>query len=379
LASDIYGTVVGGCRNKNFGKYTFIGNGVCNVICNSISNCYTIGTVIVGGIGNNTTGGTWNLATCSFTVDPTQTSTSAYSFIGGGFQNRISNGASFSNIGGGNKNLVDGGYSSIFGGILNTISGSYSGILSGKCNKICAGSSGFIGSGCCNTMSNVYSFSAIVSGCCNTSSGQYGYIGGGLKNSIGVNSYVSVIVGGQCNCATEQYNAISGGYGAKAYLYGQQVNANGFFANIGDNQSTKLIAWTKATVNANGTKILALDGVTSDNIVIPNNTIWSVNAQWIISVQTVGAGAGGAIQVGSTHVGNTQFFIKNIGTTTSISLKTNVSSKEDALMGTSSVDFTAGTEKLTVTFQAPSAGGTAGVYYVNCVLTIDEINVAGTS
>jgi hypothetical protein len=41
----------------------------------------------VGGVGNNTTGGTFLLATCTFSVAPLICSAGQYSFIGGGFQN----------------------------------------------------------------------------------------------------------------------------------------------------------------------------------------------------------------------------------------------------------------------------------------------------
>jgi hypothetical protein len=396
LASDIYGTVVGGCRNKNFGKYTFIGNGICNVICNSISNCYTIGSVVVGGIGNNTTGGTWDLATCSFTVAPTQTSTSAYSFIGGGFQNRISNGANFSNIGGGNKNLIDGGYSSIFGGLLNTISGYSSAILSGICNTIvtdCVSGilggccnrinptnvscNSFIGYGFCNTISNNYDCSAtIVNGICNCiSSSSQVFIGTGFRNKIQFDD--SVIVGGNENCITAQYGAILNGKNAKAYAIGQHTNSNGSFNNIGDNQSSKFILWDAITIDESGTANLYLDGAGVE-LAMPNNTTWNVNVAWTIVVATLGTGTT-TISVGSSHVGNDQFLAKNLAGTITISAQTNVSSHNDAGMPSSDINYSASGSNLRFTFTAPTTGGTATTYYVNAVVTVSEIGFAGNT
>ncbi len=39
-----------------------------------------------GGVGNNTTGGTW--AGAGFSVAPTKVNTGCFSFVGGGFQNK---------------------------------------------------------------------------------------------------------------------------------------------------------------------------------------------------------------------------------------------------------------------------------------------------
>jgi len=47
----------------------------------------------VGGVGNNTTGGAWDLATCVFTVAATAVNAGIYSFVGGGFQNNATGGS----------------------------------------------------------------------------------------------------------------------------------------------------------------------------------------------------------------------------------------------------------------------------------------------
>jgi hypothetical protein len=86
-ASGLYSSIVGGRNNTAQAIAGFIGSGNCNFVCNSTSGCLAYGAVVVGGVGNNTTGGTWDLATCVFTVAPTVCNAGAYSFVGGGLQN----------------------------------------------------------------------------------------------------------------------------------------------------------------------------------------------------------------------------------------------------------------------------------------------------
>jgi hypothetical protein len=372
-SSGSFTNIVNGFKNLNQGQYSFIGNGICNQLCNSVSGCCALGSFIGGGVGNGTVGGTWDLATCSFTVAPTICNIGQFNFIGGGFQNVIKT-TNYSAIGGGFCNYVDNSFSGVFVGKCNTISGDYSGIISGLCNIICVGAAGFIGSGICNTLSNLYSYSAIVSGCRNVSQGQYGYIGAGSCNKIDNNGFSAVIGGGDYNCATCIYTSILGGCGAKAYLYGQQANANAVFSVIGDNQNSKLIASGLPTINASATSNLTLDGTGNTNpINIPNNRIWSVNAAWLIVVKTLGTAT--TLVVGASHTGNTQFLTKNIGGVQSISSLTNVSSKNDTGMSSSGVDFTASGGQLNVIFTAPTSGGIGTTYYVNAVITITEIAI----
>jgi hypothetical protein len=54
-------------KNNSNGRYTFIGGGNCNIISGATAT-FQSGVVIVGGVGNNTSGGTWSAANCIFTV-----------------------------------------------------------------------------------------------------------------------------------------------------------------------------------------------------------------------------------------------------------------------------------------------------------------------
>jgi hypothetical protein len=81
------------------------------------------GAVVVGGVGNNSTGGTWNLATCTFSVAPTICNAGQYSFIGGGLQNQS-----------------NGDYSAILGGQCNNVALCANTFIVGSCitaNRVC--------------------------------------------------------------------------------------------------------------------------------------------------------------------------------------------------------------------------------------------------
>jgi hypothetical protein len=195
----------------------FIGGGNCNFTCNSASGCFAYGAVVVGGVGNNTTGGTWDLATCVFTVAPTACNAGIYSFVGGGFQNR----ASFchSAIVGGQNNYVSGNCGFIGGGINNTAGargvavggdGNVSctlGSLVGGLSNSASGDLSVVGGGQSNTASG--SRSTEVGGRSNTASAYQSFVGGGGTNTASGQN--STIVGGQCNTANGACGVIGGG------------------------------------------------------------------------------------------------------------------------------------------------------------------------
>jgi len=74
-SSGLHSSIVGGFKNTAQSIAGFIGGGNCNFVCNSTCGCLSYGAVVVGGVGNNTNGGTWDLATCVFTVAPTAVNT----------------------------------------------------------------------------------------------------------------------------------------------------------------------------------------------------------------------------------------------------------------------------------------------------------------
>lgn len=159
-----------GVCNRLTGSFNFIGSGICNRI-NEITGKGVTGAFIGGGIGNNTTGGTWTGT--NWSAAPTAVGMGSYSAIIGGFQNFSSSSSSF--IGGG-----------CFNGICSTSPCSV--IVGGGGNAIFSCSPGsFIGGG----LSNYITAGA--------TSLKNAFIGGGYRNCIKGGNY-EVIIGGRRNC-----------------------------------------------------------------------------------------------------------------------------------------------------------------------------------
>jgi len=276
ITSGLRSTNGGGFKNLNNTIDGFIGGGNCNNVCNSTSGCLSYGSVVVGGVGNNTTGGTWTLASCCFTVAPTICNAGQYSFVGGGFQNRATsnnavvnggsqNTSSNSNttIGGGFNNQASGGFATIGGGLCNVASGCVA-TISGGWSNTASGDTSFIGGGCANSLSNAFS-SSIVGGICNSMSiTQYSTIGGGQSNIIqsfrdfrdtcggfiggGTNNCISVTSDSTCSFYNGR-DTIAGGYnnricGTTSYYLTEGFNFIGGGINnfIGANSESSTIS-----------------------------------------------------------------------------------------------------------------------------------------
>jgi hypothetical protein len=281
--------VVGGYYNTSKGIYGFVGGGFCNNAVNATCDCLALGSVVVGGIGNNTCGGTWSIASCGFTVAPTVCNAGQYSFVGGGIQNRAtgnysvvvggggtSRGAVISNeasglssfIGGGGNNRACSPYSVLIGGQANCVNNGYSIIVGGNNNIACGGFSFIgggntnltcstalsssivggnnnttsayfthIGGGCCNIANGCYS--SIVGGFTNTASGTYSFIGAGSFNCA-ICTY-STIGGGCCNKACENFATINGGFCNIIFGYFPILSCS-YFSTIGGGTNNKITA-----------------------------------------------------------------------------------------------------------------------------------------
>jgi len=201
-----YSFIGAGCRNEAQGLNSVIGGGFCNFIRNTTTN--PTNSVIVGGVGNNTIGGTFNCNT--FSVQPSVTPSGAYSFIGGGLQNRAS-----------------GDYVSISGGTLNSALANHSTILGGNRNCTRGGCS-TIGGGIDNT--TIGGFSTIGGGRLHTSSGVYNIIAGGCRNITTCCS--STIGGGELNCACADFSVVTGGR-QNCVLARNSSIVGGFYNNVG--------------------------------------------------------------------------------------------------------------------------------------------------
>ena len=410
-----YGSVVlGGDKNIAQATNSFIGGGRCNNVCNSVSENNGFGSVVVGGVGNNTIGGTYNFTTNSFTVAPTICNSGARTFIGGGFQNKTSANSSavvggyqntasaiYTFIGGGAVNNATTSYATVGGGFCNNALGNGSFVGGGNCNFSCLCTS-TIGGGRCNIANACYSFigagfrntvsgyfaslsgsgrdnsatntgANVNGGRSNTASGVYSVIGGGLSNTASgcisnvgggqcntASGYGSVVLGGLCNMSCASYSS-SMGICALSYLYGQSVNSTGSFATQGGGQSSCTIAWREAVMNANANVDMSLDGTGTTNLIIPlgNNRGWNVYVDWILVVTSLGSGTSGGLAVGAIHDGTDAFFFKRVGGVASISTQTNIASHNDAGMASSNVAFSVGaSNNLRLQMNAPSTAGT---------------------
>jgi hypothetical protein len=113
LSNACYTFIGGGWQNMNNHMYGVIGGGSCNILA-CCSYTYPVGSVIAGGIGNGTTGGSWGAFNVNggWSCCPSACNLGCFSSIGGGFQNNTT-----------------GCYGTIPGGRNNTVSGNYSGAV----------------------------------------------------------------------------------------------------------------------------------------------------------------------------------------------------------------------------------------------------------
>lgn len=210
--------VVGGCGNLGVGYASFIGSGILNTIYDASNNpTCNISSVIVGGVGNNTFGGSWSGT--YFTAPPTLVSAGKYSFIGGGIQNITK--CTYGVVFGGQENKNCGCLSMIGGGVYNEISdnggecvNAFSTIFGGQSNKVCpdGGGCSIIGGGNTNTICS--NRSVIIGGqnnqiLDNTTYG-YNFIGGG-SNNYTIGCYNNIFGGDSNNINGEIFSTIFGG------------------------------------------------------------------------------------------------------------------------------------------------------------------------
>ena len=363
ITGGAYGAIVSG-RGNTLGSnawYTFIGSGFNNTI-NGSSVDYS---VISGGNGN--------------------TVSSAYSTISGGQSNTASTNT-HATVVGGQSNTASGQHS-IAGGNSSTAGGSSSialGLLSNASNTEAIG----IGRGTASgqnslalqqaTASGGYAFATTLG----NASGQYSVALGrfAIANSLasfagpysesrgsgaaafceGVAYGASSIVAGQYSQSqTTAANSSVFGLRSNAYLQGQNTNASGNFAAIGDAQQSLLTARREATLTTAATTILSLDGTGTTNLIIPNgnNRMWNVTVKTIVTVTTI-TGTATGVSVGNTYQENTTLCFKRVGGTSSIVSMGSTQQVYDASMSTAQMNYSAGaSQELKLEFQAPTFAG----------------------
>jgi hypothetical protein len=275
-ASGYLSTIGGGCKNLTQAAHGFIGGGLCNNACNSTSQCLAIGAVVAGGVGNNTTGGVFNLSFCSFTTPPTICNAGQYSFVGGGFQNmavgsqsavvggcfNVACHATFSGqfVGGGFCNYSTHNKTVVGGGVNNTAN-FWTTVVAGGYINTASGDTASVGGGQCNTASGGYS--VVSGGKINLASAACSTISGGLQNSA-VTGWGS-IGGGRSNMVCGGlYPTIAGGYGNTASaLYASVLGGR---LNVASGVASAIVGGVSNTTSACACAMIVGSNITADRV-----------------------------------------------------------------------------------------------------------------
>ncbi|MFZ9815374.1 MAG: hypothetical protein ACO3EO_08845, partial [Candidatus Kapaibacteriota bacterium] len=156
--------------------------------------------------------------------------TSTYSAITGGWLNDIRTGSNYSSIGGGSYNIIQKQFGTIAGGTENAVNGLYGSIGGGRLNVIDpAGYEGTIGGGASNKVSD--SSAVVGGGFGNQALGKRSTVGGGILNTA--NNWYSTVGGGAGNSALAEGSAVFGG--VEMVLDTSARNSFGFNGNIINN------------------------------------------------------------------------------------------------------------------------------------------------
>lgn len=267
-ATGEFAAVLSGAANTVAGSHSLIVGGI-----NNITSATGVRAVIGGGDGNINRGSN-SVITGGFQNELSDTNASrvTYSFVGGGYRNKVVSGIQ-STIVGGNQNQI--GYLStgtyyqqdscfIGGGSLNKIgNGSttnnqcqFTVIVGGSGNTYGAPYS-FIGGGQNNSgdFSGGGTHSAIVGGSTNIASFPYSFIGGGLSNTASGSSvgYTSVL-GGRNNIASGDYSVVTGGYTNSATAQYSGILCG--FSNQADSTASAVVAGQGNTVTAQNSVVI---------------------------------------------------------------------------------------------------------------------------
>ena len=157
---------------------------------------------------------------------------------------------------------------------------------------------------------------------------------------------------------------------------GGDCGSGGFGGVCGTSQTTQVIARKEATLNANGTSTMSLDGSGTGYLLElrGNNRAWNVQVNWVIVLTNLGSGTGGGLAVGAVHTGTDAFFFKKVGGVGSISAQTNISSHNDSGMASSNVTYSVGAiPDLRLTMVAPSTAGTGTTFRAVASVKLTEV------
>ena len=160
-------------------------------------------------------------------------------------------------------------------------------------------------------------------------------------------------------------------------MYGQSSFSSGSYNTVaGDSQNSNVVAWRQATLNANGTATMSLDGTGITNLLIPagNNRAWNVSISTVMVVTILGTGTSGSLAKGAIAVFNDSFFFKVSNGVASISSITNSANKNDAGMASANITFAVGgSGQLSMIMNAPSTAGTGTTLRATSIVRMVEL------
>jgi hypothetical protein len=314
--------------------------------------------VFIGGGNNNSAGGNDGYQTI-VGGNGNSIAAAGTSFIGGGSGNSISN---FSGTGGcviigGANNIINGGvYNAIGGGITNTASSSYSTISGGQSNTVSTGTHATVVGGSTNTASGTYS---VVGSQNSVASGQNSVALGDFTAASGQASFAA---NGRTQAAGAYSSAL--GFFSRTYLSSQQALASGIFAAAGDAQQSSLTARKQDTLTTGATSSLSLDGTGTTNLIIPSgaNRTWNTTVNWVATV-TGSSGTTTGVTVGNSIYGVSEFGFKVSASIASITPLIRDSIVADTtIMETATLTYATGSSNsLAMTFTAPTFAGSGSL------------------
>jgi len=213
-----------GNSNLAAAGYTGVFEGSGNVICDYNS-------VIVGGNSDTIDSGTGNVpAGAAYSMIGAGTAnvvSNAWAFIGAGNANTVSNSESF--IGAGDTDSVSGSDSFVGAGTNNTVSNASSVVGAGDGNNV-SNYEAFVGAGTENTVSGFDSFTGAGIG--NGVPGTVSFIGAGHNNSV--SGHLSFLGAGYGNLVSGSGSFVGAGGDVSAVFPNNQISGNDSFIGAGD-------------------------------------------------------------------------------------------------------------------------------------------------
>jgi hypothetical protein len=319
------------------------------------------------------------------------------SFIGGGWNNKITGGSYGAIVSGrGNTLNANSWYTFIGGGFSNSVTGDYSVVSGGQSNT-----------------ASTNTHATVVGGLSNTSSGQFSISGGRSSNASGsdsialgrsnTSSAIATVAIGQ-NCSSSANNAITIGlyasatyanssaignevyaeaiqsmalgYRSNSRLYAQQALASGNFVSVGDAQQSLLTVRNSSTLTTGATLVLSLDGTGATNLIIPvgTNRAWNIQINTIAIVTAI-TGTATGVSVGDTYSEVKNLLFKKIANVSSIVGTVDTTAvKSDTSMSACAMTITAGaSQEMALTFTAPTftGGGSVTCRVVSKVMLVE--------